>query len=132
MILGNVSRKFEGKGKWVLTNEYPFYFIKEIDNKEFEAVSLFFADNVVVVQHHEINYFDIPEHKKDEVKSEISSSLGDNFIEFSIVESSLTDGFGEIISSETYENNEKDISEVNAFLSELKIEAQLEETDFNC
>ena len=131
MILENVSRNCDEKGKWVVTNEYPFYFIKEMDNKEFQAVSLFFADDVVVVEHHEINYSDIPQWKKDEVKSEVTEELGESFVEFTIVELSLTDGFGDVLYSENYENNEENISEVNEFLSGLGIDAQLEEDDFD-
>lgn len=131
MILNNnISDKFEGKNKWILTNQYPFYFIKQIENKKYEAVSMFFADNTVIVEYHRINSCEIPDKTRKEVESDISGAVDDNLLEFFIIETSLTDGYGDILSSKTYKNNAKDIDDINLFLSNLKINAILEPVDF--
>lgn len=131
MILKNVSRNLKLNSEWYLTNEYPFYFIKEVGKDSYEAVSLFFADNNVVLEHHKINYFDVPETKKSEVTSEISLDMGDKFLKLSIIESSLNDGLGESLFYESYNNSIKSINDINDFLCSLGLEVKIEESDFS-
>lgn len=91
---------------------------------------MFFADNTVIVEYHRINSYEIPDKVRKEVESDISGAVDDNLLEFFIIETSLTDGYGDILSSKTYKNNAKDIDDINLFLSKLKINAILEPVDF--
>lgn len=128
----NVSIKQDDNSAWYLTNEYPFYFIKENSENDYEAISLFFADDNVVVEHNNIKYSDIPKNKIKEVKSEIFAEASDMYVRFSVVESAITDGLGERLFIDTFQKTMDDIEEVNLFLYKLGIDVSVESRDFEC
>lgn len=114
--------------EWTSTNQDPYYFIKSLEEGDYEAISIFITgDGGALVSFHRINIKDIPEDEFKEILSDIGLS-GDIKIKYA-VEAALTEGYGDEESLGYFEIDK--IDEINKILKSKGIDYIFSAHDFN-
>lgn len=114
--------------EWTETNQDPYYFIKDVEDGDYEAVSIFITgEGGALVSFHQINIKHVPEDEFQAILADIDVS-GDMKVKYAI-ETAITEGYGDEESLGHFEVDE--IDEINKILKSYGIDYTFTEYDFN-